>query len=246
MSLICIDIGNSTISIAKSNNGKICKMKKFSSIEEVDFWKYHNSCKKIAISSVVPKLSEKYQKYCIKKLNIEPFIISYKNANISSNVKTISELGNDRICNVISALEKKQFPSIIIDLGTATTFDVINEAGIFIGGSISPGISMLSQSLTKKTAQLPETILKFPKNVIGKNTKTSIQSGVMYGTIDSINGMINRISKELNSNNPNIIITGGYGKIISKMIDIKHIYNPMLTLQGVQSIYLKNNKGIII
>jgi len=242
MSLICVDIGNSTISIAKSNNGKICKMKKFSSIEESNFGEYHNSCRNIAISSVVPKLSEKYQKYCIKKLNIEPFIINYKNANISSDVKAISELGNDRICNVISTLEKKQFPSIIVDLGTATTFDIINEAGIFIGGSISPGINMLSQSLTKKTAQLPETILKFPKNVIGENTKTSIQSGVMYGALDSINGMINRISKELNSNNLNIIITGGYGKIISKMIDIKHIYNPMLTLQGVQSIYLKNNK----
>ena len=127
--------------------------------------------------------------------------------------------------------------SIVIDFGTATTYDIINDKGEFIGGAIAPGIDISADYLIKKTALLKNTIYKFPKNVIGKNTTSNIQSGVMYGGLGSIEKMINLIQEETQNHNIKIIITGGFGLLISNALQIQHSYIENLTIQGMLEIF---------
>ena len=240
MNLLCIDIGNTTISVAKSKNGKFNKISRFESDKDPSLCIGKYDIQNIAIASVVPKISESYSKYCRDLLCIDPFEVNYKNSGIELNIEKPYQLGNDRICNIVAAIQKKMFPSIIVDFGTATTYDVINNSGIFIGGVIAPGIDTSAQNLINRTAQLTNTKLKFPNSVIGTDTKTNIQSGVMFGGLESVHGIIRRILKELNNKKMDVILTGGFGKIISEMLDIEHTYDPFLTLKGIEYIFIKN------
>ena len=134
----------------------------------------------IILCSVVPNLTKLLINYC-KNHSINIYEINYKNSHLNLHVDNPSEVGNDRICNAIAAKKLNFNPSIIIDFGTATTYDVINNDGDFIGGAIAPGIDVSADYLINKTALLKDTIYKFPQKVIGKNTISNIQSGVMYG-----------------------------------------------------------------
>ena len=242
MNLLCIDIGNSTISMAESKDGKFGEISRFKSDKDPSLYIKKFDVENIAMASVVPEISGQYSKYSRNVLGINPFEINYKNSGIEFNLKQPSELGNDRICNIAAAVQKNRFPAIIIDFGTATTYDVVNELGVFIGGAIAPGIDTSAQNLINRAVQLTNTELKFPKNVISTNTKTNIQSGVMFGGLESVNGMIRRIIKELNIKKMDVILTGGFGEIMSEMLDIEHIYEPLLTLQGIESIFIRNRR----
>ena len=129
-------------------------------------------------------------------------------------------------------------------MGTATKYDVINSKGNFIGGIIAPGIELSAMNLFKKAALLNKTTFKFPQKVIGRNTETNIQSGIMYGAIDSINGMIQRILNEKKWTDSTIIITGGFSELIKEKLNENFIINPNLTLQGLY--YIQKNNNIII
>ena len=159
---------------------------------------------------------------------------------INLNVKIPSEVGNDRICNVVAAKEIYGIPSIVIDFGTATTYDIIDKNGNFIGGAISPGIETSAKYLIEKAALLDKTKFNFPEQVIGKTTTTNIQSGIMFGAIDQITGMIDRIKKETQNDNYSIILTGGFGKLLSPKLTIKHILDEHLTLKGLLHIHSLN------
>ena len=191
MNLLCIDIGNTNIVIGTYNGSQLVGVNRIETnhpnIEkEFDLKPPHY----VAISSVVPSI----QKEVVKNLGLQDlFLVSHLNSNISLDVDRPEEVGNDRICNIKAALVKTLYPSIIVDFGSATTYDVVDEKGHFIGGVIAPGIDVSAEHLFNRAEQLEKVALKLPQTVIGKNTITNLQSGIMYGGIDAINGMLYRI-----------------------------------------------------
>ena len=192
-----------------------------------------------SISSVVPELTNAYVKSIKNLFQINPFIINYSNAGIRLDVDYPQEVGIDRICNTAAAKNLIGTPVIVGDIGSATNYDVIDEGGSFIGGSIAPGIEIAARNLFEKAALLKETAFTMPKLVIGKDTATNLQSGIMFGAIDFIDGMFKRIQIEAGWNDVNNIITGGFGKLISPHLKTNHILLPELTLDGIRIIYGK-------
>ena len=192
------------------------------------------------ISSVVPNLTDKYVKNIYNILGLDSLIVNNENCHIDLKVPEPNTVGADRICNVIATIKIYNKPAIVIDFGTATTYDVINKNGQFIGGIIAPGIKTSSQYLIEKAALLDYVDFEFPKKVIGKNTEDNIKSGIMFGAIDQIEGMIKRINNETRQNN-NIILTGGFSKLISPKISLEHTCDIDLTLKGMILIHESNN-----
>jgi len=240
--ILLVDIGNTdtVYSLYDGNNyivtNRISSEKKLKSII-TDLLNY--TIDHIAIASVVPKMTKIYLKLFKKKFNIEPFIVSYKNANIDLIVDSKKEVGADRICNIKSAIKKTKKNCIVIDFGTATTYDVINNKQKFIGGAIAPGIQVSGLYLIEKAALLKKTLLKFPKKYIGKNTESNIQSGIMHSAIHGIEGMVLNIKREL-GHETDIILTGGFSKLISPKLSFKHKLESNLTIDGIRLIYEEN------
>ena len=241
--ILTIDIGNTKIKFGIFKKTKLVdffhcnsNIEISSKIDEITQY----SIDTVIISSVAPRITSLYKKYINKILQISPFIINYQNCNISLNVEEPSSVGSDRICNISGALKLYKYPAIIIDFGTATTFDVINNKKEFIGGAIVPGVETSAEYLMQKAELLNMENLSFPQNVIGKNTKTNLQSGIMFGAIDQVNGMIERINNETQCDNE-IILTGGFSKILSTNLAIKHMLDINLTLKGMIYIYESNS-----
>jgi type III pantothenate kinase len=242
--ILLIDIGNTNTVCSIYYQKKYILLKRIdlkdNILKTLNKFDNHN-IKKIAISSVVPELTKYFIKILKIKYEIKPYVISHNNANIKLDVDDKNEVGNDRICNVKAAIELTKKDCLVIDFGTATTYDVINNKQEFIGGAIAPGIDISANYLIKKAALLKNTTFKFPKNIIGKNTSTNIQSGVMFGAISSIEGMISMIQDEVGSE-LYIILTGGFSQLISSKLSYKHILKPNLTLDGIRLIYNENNE----
>ena len=241
MTLMCIDIGNTNIVSGIYKNSQLVDIKRMDTNKNaidknIDFSTTDN----IAISSVVPKIEE----HIINHLSSTPFFsVSHTNSNIILNVDSPADVGNDRLCNIKNIIKKTQYPAIVVDFGSATTYDVINDNGEFIGGAIAPGIEVSSENLISKAALLNKVTYEIPKHAIGKNTLTNLQSGIVLGAIDSIHGMVKRIQKEIIENeNLKIILTGGFSQIISPVIKFNHEINLDLTLMGINLIYFNEIK----
>jgi len=232
---LTIDIGNTQIKIGIFDKFQLIDSICFDNSQNIDqqfesIKKYNFSTS--IISSVVPLLTLKYKEKILKNFKIDSFIISNQNCKINLKVPAPETVGADRICNVAATLKMYNTPAIVVDFGTATTYDVVNKKGDFIGGVIAPGIKTSANNLIQKAALLNTIKFIFPENIIGKNTTENIQSGIMYGTVDQIEGMIKRIDKETQTNN-NIILTGGFSKIIASKLSINHILDIDLTLKGM-------------
>lgn len=195
------------------------------------------------IASVVPRLTAHY-KNCLKELlELDAFIITHESySDLKHNYYDLSQLGIDRLCNIAAAKQKWNNSIIVIDFGTAITFEVIDSAGSFSGGLILPGIRLSSESLTKKTALLPKVDLSFPKNVIGRSTEECIQSGIMYGTAELCRGMINKVKQELGLSEMMIVSTGGYAQIFADIITEISYVELGLVPQGALAIYQNSQK----
>ena len=240
---LTVDIGNTQIKFGVFDKMKLVYSSYLSNSDDI-----LNTFKEIKtfnptigiISSVVPKLTLKYKNKIEAFFAISTFIISYKNCKIKLSVPEPKTVGIDRICNVAAVNKLYNMPTIIIDFGTATTYDVINKNGDFIGGVISPGVKTSAEYLIAKAALLNEADLVFPKNTIGKDTKENIQSGIMHGAIDQVQGMIIRINNETKINNL-IILTGGFSKLLSPKLETHHTLDMDLTLKGMIFINESNN-----
>jgi len=247
MNLTCIDIGNTEIDIATFNSNNQFSVSNYDSHDDsimkiFDLNSEHSLNEQvlnIAISSVVPKIEKKIIDK-VKELNLSHFSVSHLNSKIVLDVESPNEVGNDRICNMKVAIEKKLYPAIIVDFGSATTYDVINDKGFFIGGVIAPGIDVSAENLFKRAAQLNKVDYKLPKSVIGKNTTTNLQSGIMYGAIDSINGMLDRLKKEERNKINHVILTGGFSNVLSPYIEHNHILDTNMTISGIKLIWEQN------
>tara|TARA_Y100001970_G_scaffold174821_1_gene213306 strand:- start:228 stop:944 length:717 start_codon:yes stop_codon:yes gene_type:complete len=237
MNLLCIDIGNTNIVLGTYNQDKLVSVNRIETnknkLHENIHFKNMNS---IAISSVVPEIENEIK----NKLQSNYFSISHANSGIKLDVNYPDEVGNDRICNMKVAIKNNLYPAIIVDFGSATTYDVINSQGHFIGGAIAPGVDVSAENLFKKAAQLNKVNFELPKSVIGRDTVTNLQSGIMYAGIDSINGMLNRIKKEVKNEIKHIILTGGFSNILSKHIDHNHMLDPQMTIKGIKLIWEEN------
>ena len=194
--------------------------------------------KHVIIGSVVPNVSDVFATMSEKYLGITPIIVD-ASLPIDLNIRydNPSEVGADRICNAIAGKALYRLPQVILDFGTATTFDVLNAAGDYLGGSIMPGFEIASRDLFKKAARLFKVDLHFPGKVIGTSTTESMQAGILYGTVDSVNGILTRIKDELQTEDLEIIVTGGVGQIMLPHIHHAEIYNPDLTLIGLRLIF---------
>jgi len=241
---LALDIGNSHVVCTVHDSKKWIYNIRISS--NLDFWNKFKTLKEyditdVAISSVVPKLTPIYVESIRNMFHIDAFIINHENSGVKFKVNFSEEVGADRICNTVAAKELIGCPAIIGDIGSATNYDVIDKSGVFIGGAIAPGLETAAQNLFEKTALLKETAFTFPASAIGKDTATNLQSGIMLGAIDVIDGMFSRIQYETDWDNPHNIITGGFGKLISPHLKTEHTLIPMLTLDGIRIIY-ENSK----
>ncbi|HAL86018.1 MAG TPA: type III pantothenate kinase [Deferribacteraceae bacterium] len=199
--------------------------------------------KGVIISSVVPQLIYSFTKLATKYMNIEqPMVIAPGvKTGMPIRYENPKEVGADRIVNSVAGREKFGAPVIVVDFGTATTFDVVNAKGEYIGGVICPGVKLSAGILHSKTAKLPEIEIEKVERVVGKNTIHSLQSGIYYGYLSMLDGLLERImTEEFGRCDIAVVATGGLGSVFAR--DSKYIghYDPDLTLTGLRLIYEKN------
>lgn len=195
----------------------------------------------IIFSSVIPALNYTICHMCEYFFGISPLIVG-PGIKTGLNIKADNpkEVGADIIVNSVSAYNKYGGPVIVIDFGTATTFDIINGQGELMGVVISPGIKTSLEGLATKTAQLPMVELDAPKTVIGKNTKHCMQAGIIFGFAGLVENIIRKIKKELKVDEIKVVATGGLGEIIAKEVGLISIVDRTLTLDGLKMIYELN------
>ncbi len=196
----------------------------------------------VGISSVVPNLTSILARMSQKYFSCEPLVV---NSDLDLVVKVAYDppqaVGSDRICAAVAGYQKFGGPLIILDFGTATTFDVISAEGIYLGGAIAPGLETAAMDLQRRAAKLPRIELLFPDEVIGKTTVKSMQSGIMFGAIDAMEGIVKRIKTSLKAD-AKVVATGGFAKVMSSRTEIIDYIEPALVLEGVRIIYEKNRK----
>ena len=196
------------------------------------------------ISSVVPSLNYTVSHMCSAYLGVEPLLVG---AGLKTGhdlrVDNAREVGADRIVNDVAAIRKYGAPVIVIDFGTATTFNVINEKREFIGGAIAPGIRGSMDSLVSGTAKLPRVEIETPKSVIGKNTITNMQAGLVFGFAGLVDYIVKKIRREMKRPDMPVVATGGFSEIIAKEISCINVVDKLLTLQGLKYLYDLNAEG---
>lgn len=255
--IIGLDIGNThTVTGLYNDDGEIILTFRISTNEKMtedEYFSYFrnittfnnieiNSVKAILISSVVPNAITIYQFFARKYFKIDPFIV---NLNVKLPFKFSPKcnptgFGADRIIDITEAMKNyKDENVIILDFGTATTYDVLQK-GVYIGGGILPGIEMSINALCGNTAKLPKVKFTNSKSVLGTNTTKQIQSAIFFGYAGQIKHIIKKIKEELNGEKCTVIATGGLGKILSAEIKEIDIYEGNLSLKGLYSIYKLN------
>ena len=196
----------------------------------------------VAISSVVPNLTEVFELMGKKYFGVEPLVVSAElDLGIKIHYEDPSTVGADRLCNAVAGFAKYGGPIILIDFGTSTTYDVVSEDGDYLGGVIAPGIETSAADLHRRAAKLPRIELRFPRDVVGKDTVSSMQSGILYGAVDAMEGMVKRVKEAIGAN-AKVVATGGYSKIIKEHSHAIDYYEPALVLHGVQLIYERVTK----
>lgn len=198
--------------------------------------------KGVVIGSVVPNLTTSFKKMVEKYLQVETIIVNHEiDLGFQLKVDIPASVGPDRICNIAYAREYFPTPAIVIDLGTATTFDVVDENGDYIGGAIAPGIYTGSSELMRKAARLSKVELNPSQNFIGKTTEEQLKSGIFIGHIAMIEGLIKRIEEEYQADKKfTIIATGGLSQEIADNCKIINHTDKNLTLEGLRILYNRN------
>ena len=196
----------------------------------------------IIISCVVPPMLNILEPLCIKYFNIKPLIVG---PGIKTGMPIFydnpKEVGADRIVNAVAAYDKYHKESIIVDFGTATTFDYISPKGEYMGGCIAPGIMISSEALFEKASKLPRVEFSKPKTIITKDTVSAMQAGIMFGYAGLVDGIVERMKAEVKTN-PLVIATGGLARIVAQETKSIDKIDEMLTLDGLRIIYNLNKK----
>ncbi|MCI5700667.1 MAG: type III pantothenate kinase [Lachnospiraceae bacterium] len=195
----------------------------------------------VIISSVVPDVMYSLNSAIIKYFKTKPLIVG---PGIKSGIRIVTdnpkEIGADRIVDVAAGYTLYGGPVLVIDFGTATTYDLVDEKGAFIAGITSPGIEISARALWQDAAKLPKIAIEKPKSILAKETITSMQAGLVYGYIGQTEYIIDKVKEESGLSNLKVVATGGLGKIIADETNRIDIYDNMLTLKGLRIIYEKN------
>ncbi|MEW6213974.1 MAG: type III pantothenate kinase [Nitrospirota bacterium] len=250
--LIAVDIGNSSINIGFFTESgllvqKIATQPLISSSEYASllngFIKEKNIDKTpegVIISSVVPGHTGVLIETLKELTSVEPLMVSCMiKTGIKFDVPRPEELGSDRIANAVAAYELYKGPVAAVDFGTATTINVVGKDANYIGGAIMPGVGLMNKSLAKGTSKLSEVTLKPPEAALGTDTDGCIQSGLFLGTAGATERLISEIEKEAGSG-LKVVVTGGYGGMISRFLRREHDLRPNLTIEGLEIIYMRN------
>lgn len=250
--LLVIDVGNTNIVLGVFDGNIMIKDWRIRTIRDTTADEFNvlakalfadtkiklSDIKNVVISSVVPPAVPILDKFCEKYLCQKPLWVYPASVRdlIPILYNNPAEVGADRIVNAIAAYKRYNRSLIIIDFGTATTFDAISEKGEYLGGAIVPGIMISSEALFQKASRLPRVEMFMPpENVIGRDTIDSIKSGVMHGNAAMVDGMVTRMKKEMDSN-PLVIATGGLAILIAELSEAIDIVDSALTLEGLRII----------
>jgi type III pantothenate kinase len=191
----------------------------------------------VAIGSVVPRVTGPLSEGCMRYFTVgAPLIVDAKAPlPITLDVDEPMTVGADRLINTLAASRLYARDAIVVDMGTATTYDCITADGVFLGGVIAPGIATSAETLTRRTSKLPATDLIIPKRVIGRRTEECIQAGVMFGAAEAIDGLVRRIKASWpRESTPLVVATGGFAETMSTLCTTFDRVEPHLTLQGLQ------------
>ncbi len=257
--LFTVDIGNTNMEFGVFEDGKLLSSFRLvtnrdTTSDEVglmvrQFFMTHDikvsMIENVIITSVVPQVVYSVKNAMRKYLNLEPLIIGENlKVNIVNKYSNQAEVGADRLVNAYSAYKKYGGNLIVVDFGTATTFDVIDEEGAYLGGSIYPGLKISLDALVEKTSKLPKVEISKPEKVIGVNTVMSMQSGIVYGYTGAVINIVNQIENELGKK-MKVIATGGLAKVVASQSDVFSVLDKTLTLDGLSYIYddYKKDRG---
>jgi len=197
--------------------------------------------RRVIIASVVPPLDPVLNEMVSAYFSVKPVFVTHENAGIPVLYDDPREVGADRIVNAVAVVEKYGKPAIVVDFGTATTFDAITAGGEYRGGVIAPGIVISAEALYEHAARLPRIEIQKPANVIGSSTTGSMQSGLFYGYVALVDGIITRMKKELGAGT-RVIGTGGQAPFISQETKLIETVDPNLTLDGLQLVASRLSK----
>ena len=194
------------------------------------------------ISSVVPGANMNLRGLCASAFGCEAKFISAADVSLKINLNKPEELGADRIVNATAVITHYQYPAIVVDFGTATTFDVVDRTGAYCGGVIAPGVNLSMDALHRAAAKLPKVSVARPDAVIGRDTVGAMQSGIYWGYIAMMEGMITRIAAEMGEEKPFVIGTGGLSSLLARDTDVFDQIDEELTLRGLVAIHKQNRK----
>ena len=248
--LLAIDIGNTNITLGIFDKETLVETFRLASDKDLSQSEYEVLLKTLCndyeiqdcvIGSVVEELSQVLKRASDKVFNIDSFLVNPNiNCGLKINLKNPKEVGADRIANAYGAKIKYSLPAIVIDIGTATTFDIVSKNGEFLGGVIMPGLNLQFKSLSSDTSKLPRINAGVSEKAIGDSTENALLSGIMRGSACAIEGLIHQCELELGEK-ATIIATGGQSRLISEyMIRSFDYIDPALTLEGLKLLYELN------
>ncbi len=193
------------------------------------------------IATVVPNTTHSLTNAVVKYLHCNPLLVGPGvKTGIRIDTPNPKEIGADRIVDAVAAYEKYGGPVLILDFGTATTYDLVTEDGRFVVGITAPGIRISARALWEDTARLPEIEIKKPATILAQDTITSMQAGLIYGQIGQTEYIVKQVRKETGYENMRVIATGGLGSLIANETDLIEVYDKQLTLEGLRIIYDRN------
>ena len=252
--LLVIDIGNTNTSLGVFDGEALVAHWRLTTARSrtVDEWGVHarnlfsladldvKSIDAITIASVVPPLNFTLKQMAEVYFHLTPLFIDHTvDTGVPILYQPPSDVGADRIVDAVAAIHKYGAPCIVVDFGTATTFDAINENGEYLGGVITPGITISSDALFERAAKLPRVEIKRPARVIGSATIEAMQSGLYHGYVGLVDGILKKMIEELGGK-PNVIATGGLAPLIAKGSNFIKLVDETLTLEGLRLVYQRN------